>query len=799
MLDPASSAIQSKAPFGQSVPRANAARLVAGRGRFTDDVLAPRMVHLAFLRSPIAHGRLRALDAGRAAAMPGVVRVVTGADLAGKFHPFKTVLAHLPHHLSPVQPLLAADEVTWQGEPIAAVAAESRALAEDAVEAIEIEWEALPAVGNPEAALARGAPAAHSTLASNLVFAARFGSGDVDAASAGAAHIVEQRFDFSRLAGVPLEPRSILADYDPAAGTLTVHQSHQSPHLMQLLFARHLGLPAHKVRVIAPDVGGAFGIKLHAYGDEMAAAAISVLLGRPVKYVADRLEAFQSDCHARECIVEGRLAVDRDGRLLALSADVLLGIGPYSIYPRSSLGDGLHAATLPGAAYDLAAFRGDLRVAAQNKVPTGAFRGIGQPLACVVAELLLDRAAAALAIDPAEMRRHNYLKPGQFPAVSKGGLKMNSLSLEPCLDKLLALMDYERLRHEQTELRVRGVHRGIGLATFVEQTAPGAGLYGPGAIPVTSQDCCILRVEPSGAVRCEVGCTDQGQGTATGIAQIVAATLGIPLEDVAVATGDSAGAIGGGAWASRGLSIAGEAAYRAATALRANLLDLAAALLQCRAAELDISGGAVVSAPGGEARMSLAELCATAHFRQDLLPPGIEPVLVASAHFTPRRDPYFVANGIQASHLEIDIETGWIKLLGHWVVEDCGHAVNPMLVDEQIRGGVVQGLGAALFERCLYDREGQLLTSNLADYLVPMAAEMPDIVVAHVTTPQPGTALGVKGVGEAGTIGASAAVWCAVHDALRPFGARPERQPFTPDVILAALGRVPSEDKSIVT
>ena len=295
----------------------------------------------------------------------------------------------------------------------------------------------------------------------------------------------------------------------------------------------------------------------------------------------------------------------------------------------------------------------------------------------------------------------------------------------------------------------------------------------------------------SGAIRCAVGCTDQGQGTATGIAHTVADAIGVPFDAVAVESGDSAGPYGGGAWASRGLSIGGEAAYRAAQKLRAQLLAVAAALLQARADTLTIRGGNILDRAGGTHRMTLAELGTVAHFRPDQLPPGIEPQLSATHHYAPRDVPYFVANGAQASYLEVDADTGVIKLLGHWVVDDCGRAINPMLVDEQIRGGVVQGIGAVLFEECLYDDAGQLLTGTLADYLVPMAAEMPDIAIAHLAeTPQPGTALGVKGVGEAGTVGASAALWCAVNDAPRPLGATMTRQPFTPERVLTALGKI---------
>jgi len=772
------------------VARPNAAYLAAGSGCYTDDIQLPRLVHVVFLRNPLPHARFSAIDTAAAAAMEGVIRIFTGADIAKLCRPMRAELRNLPQHKPIAQMPVAIDEVAWQGEPVAAVVAHSRAAAEDAAERIEIDWEELPAIADPGAALEHGAPLVHSALASNLAFVTRIENGDCDGAFAAAVKTVARDFDFGRLAGVPLEPRTIIADYNPADRSLTVYQSHQSPHLMQEIFATHLGLPQHKVRVIARDVGGAFGIKLHAYGDEMAVAAIAMILGRPVKFVCNRLEAFQSDAQARECRVSGRMAIDGDGRILAIDAELLLGIGAYSIYPRTGLGDGIQAASFLGAPYNLAALRASLRVAYQNKVPAGAFRGVGQPLATVVTEQLVDDAAAAIGLDPLELRRRNYLRLDQLPGTSRGGLRLGALSLGACLDKLASLMDYPRLRQEQRELRARGIHRGIGIATFIEQTAIGATLYSAAGLPITTQDCCSLRMEPSGVVRCAVGCTDQGQGTLTGIAQIVAGVLGVPIEDVAVSAGDSAGPQGGGAWASRGLSIGGEAAYAAASDLRRNILEIAAAVLQSSAERLDLRDRSIVDAADGAPRLTLKELCALAYYRQDLLPPGGARELAVTRQYTPRTDPYFVANGVQASYLEVDVDSGWIRLLGHWVVEDCGRVINPLLVDEQIRGGVVQGLGAALFEHCIYDSEGQLLTGSLADYLVPMAAEMPDIVVAHVTTPQSGTALGIKGVGEAGTVGASAAVWCAVNDALRPLGARVSRQPFTPQIVLEALGRV---------
>lgn len=749
------------------------------------------MAYVAFLRSPFPHARIVTLNVDKASALPGVIASFTSSDIARVCRPMRTHLNHIPQHISAEQSPLASHEVAWQGEPVAAIAARTRAEAEDAVAEIEVDYEPLSAVGDPQHALGPDAFPVHTALSNNLGFATRVEGGNVQLAFAAAAKVIRHTFNFGRLNAVSLEPRTIVADYNPADETLTVYQSHQSPHLMQQLFAHHLDLAQHKVRVIARDVGGAFGMKLHAYGDELAVCAMSRLLGRPLKYTCDRWEAFQSDAQAREFHAEAAIALDRDGRIVALKADLICGLGAFSLYPRGSLGEGMQAATFIGAPYDIGSLQVNIRFAYQNKVPTGALRGVGQPIACAITEQMMDLAAEALDIDPLEMRRRNYLRREQLPRTTHGGLKLQELSLLECIDRLRVRMNYDQLRHDQSDMRRRGVYRGIGLATFVEQTAVGAQLYGPGGSPITTQDACILRAEPSGVIRCEVGCTDQGQGTLTGIAQVVADAFGVPVDDVAVSAGDSAGPQGGGAWASRGLTISGEAAYLAAKDLRRNVLGLAASILQSSEGALDIRDRNIVNTNDGAVRMTVAELCRSAHFRQDLFPPNVTPELTVVRQFVPRTFPYLISNGIQASYLEVDCDSGWIRLLGHWVVEDCGKVINPLLADEQIRGGVIQGLGAAAFEHCIYGLDGQLRTTTLADYLVPMASELPDIVVDHVETPHALTSLGIKGIGEAGVIGASGAVWCAVNDALRPFGVQVSHQPFTPSVILKALGKVP--------
>jgi carbon-monoxide dehydrogenase large subunit len=769
-----------------NIPRRETRRLVAGRGVFTGDIAAPRMAHVAFLRSPHAHARIASIDAAAARAMPGVLCVATAADLAGVCQPMQTAMATAPDHVSPPQAPLADGVARWQGEPVAAVVAETPAAADDAVEAIEVEWGELPAVLDAAAALKEGAPAVHPALGHNRALDRALGKADVAAELGQGEVVVERRFGFNRHTGVPLEPRIILADYDPIEETLAVFQSHQVPHQMHDVFARLLGIPEHRVRVVCRDVGGGFGIKLHVYPDELATAALAKLLGRTVRFESRRTEAFVSDAHAREFEITAKLAANSDGTITAIESDILCAAGAYSIYPRGSFGDATLAGMMMGAPYRVGAQRARARVAYLNKVPTGSYRGVGQPVGAAVTEVLLDEAAHALEIDPVEYRRRAYHRAESLPLTTAGGLRLDSVSLERCLDGLVTRMDYAALRREQVELRGKGRLRGIGIATFLEMTAPGTFLYGPAGIRISAQDTAIVKIDPSGRVRCAVGCTDQGQGTLTGIAAIVAEAMGVPMEHVAVEAGDSAGPHGGGAWASRGLSIGGEAAHRAARELRQHLLELAAPLLQTKPDALDIRDAAIVNAADGAERLALAELCRIAHFRQDLLPGGTAPKLAATQSFVPAV-PYFAANGVQGCLLEIDRETGAITLLKHWVVEDCGRVINPDLVDGQLRGGIVQGLGGALLEHCIYDGDGQLLAGSLMDYAMPRADNMPPIEVGHVSTPQPGTALGIKGAGEAGTVGASAAMWCAVDDALRPLGARMERMPFTSERVLAAI------------
>jgi carbon-monoxide dehydrogenase large subunit len=777
--------------IGRSVPRPNLARLVQGRGQYVSDMVLPRMGHVAFVRSPHAHARILDVDAGAAKTAPGVIAVVTGAELAKVCTPWVGVLSHLKGLKSAPQHAIALDRACWQGEAVAAVVARTRAAAEDAAEQVEVAYEELEPVTDMTTALDPGTPVIHPELGDNLAFERHLDAGEVDRAFAEADAVVEASFGFGRHTGVTLEPRAMVADWNPGEARLTVYQGTQAPHMMQNIIAKHLGLAEAQVRVVCKDVGGSFGIKVHVYADEMATAALSKLLRRPIKYVADRLESFVTDIHARDHVVQGRIAVMRDGRIGAFAIDDLTGIGPYSMYPRTSAIEANQIVNLVGGPYTCRNYRARARVVFQNKNVMCQYRAVGHPIACSVTEGLVDLAAQAIGMDPVEIRRRNLIRDDAHPSDSASGLKFEALSHHASLDKLVAMMGYEALRAEQAAMRQKGVHRGIGFASFIEVTNPSAAFYGVGGARISSQDGATVRLDATGTVVCQTSVTEQGQGTEAIIAQVVATAFGVPLERVRVILGDTdVTPYGGGTWASRAAGIGGEAALQAGKALRENVVAVAGAILQAAPKSLDIRDGAIVDADTGRERMPLEELARIAYFRPDTLPAGVSPEFVATRHFVPKKYPFAFTNGIQASYLEVDADTGFIRLLRHWVVEDCGTIINPQLVDEQIRGGVVQGLGPALFEHCLYDERGQLLNGSMMDYLVPMAPEMPDIEVGHVVSPTAESELGAKGAGEAGTAGAAAAVMNAVNDALAPLGARIADIPITPERVLRALGTV---------
>jgi carbon-monoxide dehydrogenase large subunit len=771
---------------GARLKRPDDPRILTGRGRYVDDLVFARMVHVAFVRSSHAHAAVRGLDVASARRAPGVVGILTGADTARLCRPYRGVLLHYKGMKTGAMLPLAVDRVRYVGEPVVAIAAEDRAAAEDAAQLVSVEYEPLPAVLSPEAAVAAGAPLIHPELGDNVLYETRLTAGGVDASFASAHRVYARTFTIGRHTGVPMEPRSLVAEFEPFTRALTLWMSTQVPHMMQAVVAELFGLPEHRVRVVAPDVGGSFGIKIHVYQDDMAACAMALTLGRPVKFVATRRESFLSDIHAREQTVRIEVAADRDGVLTGMRAAITAAVGPYSAYPRSSVVEGGQVLRLLPGPYRVRNYDATLQVVAQNKLITSQYRAVGHPIATAVTESMVELIARDLGLDPAELRRRNLVGPDEFPYASVTGNVYDSGSYVQALDRLLETAGYDELRREQATARAEGRAVGVGIACFIELTGPGAQFYGIGGAPISGQEGTTVRLEPSGAVTVLSGVTEQGQGSRTALAQIVADELGVPLDAITVLSGDTAMVpYGGGTWASRGMPIGGSATMLAARALRDKVRRVAGALLEAHEDDVELAGGRAGVRGAPDRALTLAEIARTVHFRSNELR-GIEPSLDATVHYT-NPQAWTFTNGAHLCLVEVDLETGAVRVIKYVAVDDCGRLVNPALVDGQVCGGIAQGLGGALMEHCVYDENGQLLTTTLMDYAVPAAGDLPSIEVHHLETPAPHVAGGFKGAGEGGTAGAPGAVLNAVNDALAPYGAMITEQPITAERVMQAI------------
>ncbi|MBI2322752.1 MAG: xanthine dehydrogenase family protein [Chloroflexi bacterium] len=762
---------------GTPVRRREDPRLLTGQAQFVDDLHPAGLLHVAFLRSPHAHALIEAVDATPARAVPGVAAVVTSADIAAL--PLLTPPMDAPDCLVPGRPLLARDVVRFAGEAVAAVVATSRYAAEDGRDAIAVRYHALSAVGSLAAARA-ATVAVHAARPDNAYYRRTVESGDIAAAFAQADLVIERRFRHPRLAAVPLETRGTVAAYDAAAGALTLWASTQAPHTLRAAVARMLGLPLDQVRVVAAVVGGGFGLKTHIYPEDVLVAWLARHLGRPVKWVADRQEDFLAATHARETEVAMRAAVRRDGVLLGLEATVEGNVGAYAIYPQGPpLSAPGTAAMLPGP-YRLRHYRATVVGYATHAPPDGAYRGVGQPVAALVHERLMDLIAQATGLDPADVRRRNLIRDDEFPYTSATGMVYESGQYHALLERTLAALDYAALRREQAALRRQGRYLGIGLACVVEFSAAGSANYRRrGVLAVPGYDAARLVLEPSGRVVVWTSLPAMGQGLETTFAQLVADGLGVSLEQVDVRQTDTAHApLGSGCFGSRSAIVGGGALHHATAALRERLLAGAAELLEVSAADLELADGAVaVRGVPGKA-VAYAEIARAAAA-------GGGPGLVAEGDFDPPAQTF--PSACHAAVVEVDVATGQ----GYVVVEDCGPLINPTIVDGQVQGAVAQGLGGALYEEIVYDEHGQLHTGSLMDYLLPGAPEVPALEIDHLATPAPGVPGGFKGVGEGGVIGATPAVANAVADALAPLGVEPDELPLTPERLHRWLRAVP--------
>ncbi|HEY3065993.1 MAG TPA: xanthine dehydrogenase family protein molybdopterin-binding subunit [Methylomirabilota bacterium] len=756
------------------------ARLLRGRGRYVDDIVLPRMLVAAFVRSPHAHALVTGVEPAAARAIPGAVAVVTGADLARATRPLAPRFT-ADGLTATAWPALAHERVRFCGEAVAAVVAADAYTAADARDLVSVSYEPLPAVGGIDAALARDA----------VLYRRRHCHGDVDAAFASAAIVLEETFEHGRCAAVPLEPRGLVADWDGDA--LTVWASTQTPTILRAALAAALDLPLTRVRVIAPDVGGGFGLKMHVFPEDVAVAALARALERPVKWTEQRRENLGGAAHARQQRLEVALAAAADGRLLALRARVLSDGGAYHVHPLTGALEPLgSAAILPGP-YLTPAYAYEVVTLATNKPPLGAYRGVGMTMGAFVMERLLDLLAARLALDPAEVRRRNLIPRDAYPFTSASGMTYDSGDYPKALEQALAMADYERVRAAQARAREGARRIGVGIACYTEYTGMGADVFRRrGMEDVSGVEAATVTMDPDGSVRCATSFPSQGQGHATAIAQVVADRLGVPLERVRVERVDTGTAlIGSGTFGSRGaVSIAGSV-QAAADQVREKLIALAACRLEAAAADVVLEAERAFVRGFPDRALALADLARIAYSPPvGGLPADIAPGLHATVCFDPP-GPTF-SGAVHVAVVEVDGETGRVAITRYVVVEDCGPLLNPMLVDGQIHGAVAQGIGEALLESLVYDDEAQLLTGTLMDYALPRAADTPAFEIGHLETPSPRTPGGVKGMGEGGTIGAPAAIANAVADALRDAGVRVTALPLrASDLRAAATARPP--------
>jgi aerobic carbon-monoxide dehydrogenase large subunit len=749
---------------GQPLKRLEDPRLLRGQATFLDDLRLPGVRHVAFVRSIHPHARFR-VDASAATSVTGVVAVFTAMDFQGT-NEVREVPTVVPHPaLRPCrQPPLARDKVRYVGEAMLAVVAESRYAAEDGAAAVAVQYEPLDPVPDAERAIAPGAAVLHEPLGDNVAATFTVQVGDAEAAFRSAEVVTRGRYYVHRHTGMPLETRGVAAHWDAGAGQLTLWSSTQWPHTLRDVLRDVLGLAEHRIRVIAPDVGGGFGVKQEIYPEELMLALLARRLRVPVKWIETRREHLITTAHAREQWHDIELAARLDGTILGMRAEVLTDLGAYA----RSLGvlcPSITAASLPGP-YRFRNYACRVRVALTSKAPAAAYRGAGQPEAVFATERAVDDLARELGLDPVDVRRRNLIRRDEFPwDVGTGSAQVpvvyDSGDYERALDTALTLAGYRARRSEQVAERGKGQHGrllGIGLASYVLLTG-----LGP-------HEGAVLRLDATGRALLVTGASPHGQGTATALAQIVADELGLRPDDVAVQHGDTAMIpFGVGTYASRNAVVAGSAALVAARALRTKARRLAAHLLEVGEGDLEFIDGAVRVIGAPNRRRSLAELAAACRPGSPL-PDGMEPGLEAAHYFLAPRATF--ASGVHVAVVEVEPETGQVTIVDYVVASDAGPLINPRIVEGQIHGGVAQGVGGALYEELAYDDQGQPRMQSLLEYVMPAAGQIPSMRIAHLTTPSPLNPLGVKGVGEAGTVASPAAIVAAVEDALRPFGAR---------------------------
>jgi carbon-monoxide dehydrogenase large subunit len=770
---------------GARVKRREDPRLMTGSGTFVDDIRLPGMLHVAFVRSDYAHALITGIDVSAALATPGVVAVLTAEDLDGLILP---VLAQSqsPGYQASFTPALAKDKVRYVGDPVAAVVAESRAEAEDGAEVVYVDYDPLPVVVTIEDALAAQAPRVHDDVAGNLYNHFRETTGDVAAAFGQADQVVELAVSNQRVTALPMETRGIVATWDRTSEDLTIWVSHQAPHLFRTGVAKFASVPESRIRVISPDVGGGFGAKLVVYQEDLVTVAAARLVNRPVKWIADRREDLLTTMQGRDQHHVIEAAIDADGVVLGLRADISADNGAYAPWPyTAALDAGQSSENLTGP-YTIAAYERTVSSVATNKTQMGPYRGVGRVAAAFSIELLMEEIARRLDVEPLEIRRRNVVRT--YPYDTAGGLRFESGSSAESLDLMEELLDLKALRAEQRELRERGKFRGVGFSAVVEHNSLGPQQVAQKGTEIgMGLESALLRIEPDGDATLIVGTHSQGQGHETTFAQIVADELGIDIERIRVRFGDTAVApYGLGTWASRSLVYAGGATILASGDIREKMREIAAHALEVDPDDLVLEHGGFSVRGVPSASISVQQIARLANHGPHLLPPHIEPGLQSSRWYR-APDPGSFSNSLHAAVVEVDVQTGQVRFERYIVIEDCGRVVNPTVVEGQVIGGVAQGIGQALLEEIAYDEIGQPLATTLLDYLVPLATDVPRVEVVHLESPSPHTIGGFKGMGEGGAINAPAAVVNAINDALAPFGIAARHTPITPDWIVSAL------------
>jgi carbon-monoxide dehydrogenase large subunit len=775
--------------IGKARRRKEDARLITGRTRWTDNIQLPGMLHLAILRSTSAHARITHLDVTAARQMPGVLAVYTGADLAGEQGNLPCAWPITADMKAPPRPAMAVDTVRFAGEAVAVVVARSAYAAADAVEAVDIDYENLPAVLDLEGALAQGAPLVHPDLGTNRnalwVFdSAEAGTGDdVRAAIDGAEVVLHRRLRQQRLIPAFMEPRSVVVD--PTGEQLTMWSATQIPHILRVMLALTLNVPEHKIRVIAPDVGGGFGGKLQVTPEEVLTFLVARRLGKPVKYTESRSESLVSAHHGRDQIQDITIAARRDGTVTGLKVELLADMGAYLglVTP----GVPILGAFMFNAIYKFPAYRFECTNVFTNKTITDAYRGAGRPEATFAIERIMDELAAELGMDPMDLRRKNWITHEEFPYTTVCGLTYDSGNYEAATDRAMELLGYDTLREEQRRRRERGdaVQLGIGISTYTEMCglAPsrvlGSLSYGAGG-----WEHAAIRMLPTGKVEVVTGSSPHGQGHETAWSQIIADRLGVPFEDVSVIHGDTQVSHKGmDTYGSRSLTVGGIAAVKAADKVIEKARPIAAHMLECAVDDLEWEAGKFTVRGTSNAK-AIAEV-ALAVFAAHDLPDGVEPNLDSEATYDPEN--FSFPHGTHLCAAEVDTETGAVRLRSYVAVDDVGVVVNPLIVDGQVHGGLAQGIAQALYEEAVHDESGTLITGTLADYLIPSAADLPSFTLDRTESPATSNPLGVKGVGEAGTIASTPAVVNAVIDAVRHLGVRDIEMPCTPRRVWKAL------------